>query len=274
MVALNTNKFFEKEEEEIVEKFLKQGYIIFPLNEINNLTISQMRKSIFEFSKKNLSLPTDILEDEFFNQTHKYINISQLNDLKLKLMKLTTQDSVYHPGIYGLAKKYIDFIVGNELCMQRSLNLSIQLPQDINALLPLHTDVWSGNSPYEVVFWLPLVDCYKTKSMYALPIDKSSKVIENFADYEKMDAETFYKSLEKDLIFLEVPRGHGVLFSHSIIHGNRINLEQETRWTFNIRFKSILSPYGTKDLGETFIPVTLRPMTRIGFHHKLPRTVV
>ena len=33
---------------------------------------------------------------------------STSNDLKLKLMKLTTQDSAFHPGIYRLAKKYID----------------------------------------------------------------------------------------------------------------------------------------------------------------------
>ena len=162
-------------------------------------------------------------------------------------------------------------IVGNEVCMQRSLNMSIQLPNDESALLPLHTDVWSGNSPYEVVFWLPLVDCYKSKSMYVLPLQASRQTFLNFSSFEKMDAETLYQSLEHQMVFLNVPKNHGVIFSHSILHGNRLNTETETRWTYNIRFKSVFSPYGTKGLGESFIPVNLKPATRIGYANIIPK---
>ena len=52
--------------------------------------------------------------------------------------------------------------------MQMRISLSIQLPNDDSSLLPVHADTWSGVSPYEVVVWLPMVDCYKTKSMYIL----------------------------------------------------------------------------------------------------------
>ncbi len=47
--------------------------------------------------------------------------------------------------------------------MQLRVNLSIQMPEDESSLLPVHADTWSGDSPYEVVVWLPLVDCYDTK---------------------------------------------------------------------------------------------------------------
>ena len=53
--------------------------------------------------------------------------------------------------------------------MQKKINLSIQLPNDNSSLLDVHADVWSGDSPYEAVIWMPLVDCFKTKSMYILP---------------------------------------------------------------------------------------------------------
>ena len=46
------------------------------------------------------------------------------------------------------------------------------MPNDSSSLLPLHTDTWSGVSPYEIVVWFPLVDCYKTKTMYILPANK------------------------------------------------------------------------------------------------------
>ena len=52
--------------------------------------------------------------------------------------------------------------------MQKRINLSIQLPNDSSSLLPLHSDIWSGDSPFEAVVWIPLVDCFKTKSMYIL----------------------------------------------------------------------------------------------------------
>ena len=68
--------------------------------------------------------------------------------------------------------------------MQRNINLSIQFPNDKGSLLPVHSDVWSGDSPYEINLWLPLVDCYRTKSMYLLPQKKYNK-FEKRIHYEK-----------------------------------------------------------------------------------------
>ena len=58
-------------------------------------------------------------------------------------------------------------MVGSELAMQNNINLSIQFPDDVSSLLPLHADTWSGDY-FESVLWLPLVNCYKTKSMFIL----------------------------------------------------------------------------------------------------------
>ena len=73
----------------------------------------------------------------------------------------------------------MNILVGNELSMQKSINLSIQMPNDKSSLLDLHADTWSGDSPYEVVVWLPLVDCFKTKSMYILPNNKYKLFLKN-----------------------------------------------------------------------------------------------
>ena len=75
-----------------------------------------------------------------------------------------------------MAKPYIEAIAGNELAMQK-INLSIQLPQDDSSLLAVHSDVWGrATSPFEIVVWVPLVDCYKTKTMYILPPKKKNIV--------------------------------------------------------------------------------------------------
>ena len=54
------------------------------------------------------------------------------------------------------------------------------------------------------------------------------------------------------------------------MHGNRINQEATTRWTFNIRFKGLFTPYSDKRLGEYFAPIIIRPVSRIAMDFQLP----
>ena len=84
-------------------------------------------------------------------------------------MNSLNKSNQFKKNYFDAAKYDLFNLVGNELAMQKRINLSIQLPKDESSLLPVHSDVWSGDSPYEVVVWMPLVDCYKTKSMYILP---------------------------------------------------------------------------------------------------------
>ena len=65
-------------------------------------------------------------------------------------------------------------------------------------------------------------------------------------------------------------RGEVVVFNQALPHGNRVNTENETRWSMNCRFKSVFTPYGDKKLGEFFEPVTLRAASKTGMDYKLP----
>ena len=80
-----------------------------------------------------------------------------------------------------MGREYIDLFCGNELAVQKKINLSIQLPDDNSSLLPIHTDVWSGNSPFELVLWIPLVSvkiqnqclfCHPNKTNFIITILK------------------------------------------------------------------------------------------------------
>ena len=42
------------------------------------------------------------------------------------------------------------------IMMQKNINLSLQFPNDETSLLLIHSDVWSGDSAYEINLWLPL----------------------------------------------------------------------------------------------------------------------
>ena len=50
--------------------------------------------------------------------------------------------------------------------MQNKINISIQIPKDKNSLIDMHSDIFTGETPFQAVLWIPLVDVSKTKSMF------------------------------------------------------------------------------------------------------------
>jgi len=171
---------------------------------------------------------------------------------------------------FQIVKPYLDVLVGNELAMQLRVNLSIQMPGDEGSLLPVHADTWSGDSPYEVVVWLPLVDCYDTKSMYFLPPEAANNLSNNFKLHTQGDSEQLFNTIKDDVKWMKVDYGEVLVFNQIYPHGNVVNEENETRWSMNCRFKSLFSPYKDKKIGEFFEPITMRPVTKVAMNYKLP----
>jgi len=155
--------------------------------------------------------------------------------------------------------------------MQSRVNLSIQLPNDASSLLATHADTWSGDSPFEVVVWLPLVDCYKTKAMYLLPPDKNLNLNKNFKQMSGNNSEYLFKSIESDIKWIDINYGEVMVFNQALPHGNRINQENETRWSMNCRFKGLFTPYNDKKIGEFFEPITIKPASVLGMSYQHPK---
>ena len=260
---------FNDNEADVIKQFLKTGYIIFPVENLESL--AKIKRNLYENSVTLLKLNSPPPEGEFFDNTQNFIPPENLNEARLGLIDCLNNNPNNAALFYSLAKEHLDWIVGNELAIQRSYNLGIQLPEDNSSILPLHSDVWSGNSPYEVVLWTSFVDCHRTKSMYLLPLEENEKIVSNFTKYSSLNAEELFKEIKNKLVYLEVPYGHAVIFWHGLLHGNRVNEEEKSRWTVNLRFKGLLTPYSSKELGEYFMPLTIRPITRIGYQYQKPK---
>ncbi len=260
---------FSKFENKIIKDFNKDGFIIFDIKEKKSLFKIKkfFEKKINQISrnKKNKILKNkDIL-----NNFHKNINSDQLNDFRIELYNSINNQKWFLDEYFGMGKRHLEVICGNELAMQRKVNLSIQLPKDDSSLLPLHSDVWSGCSAYEVVLWIPLVDVSKTKSMFILPKEKNEIYYKKFKRYK--DTNSLQKAVDKKVKWLKINFGQGLIFAHHLMHGNKINMTNETRWSFNCRFKSLMSPYDKKDIAETFFPLFVRPATRAGLEYEHPK---
>ncbi len=253
-------------EESLAENFAHDGFVIRPVE--NRVGLDAIQDLVANAVAKTLGIQGS--GANLLNSVHHHVRIEKLNALRLGVIDALRGAAWFRPTYFSLVRNALSTLVGNELAMQRGIGLSAQLPDDDSSLLQVHTDVWDGDSQYEVVVWLPLVDCQRTKSMYIVRPQKDRPFQVRMKNFQSGNAEDVYLAIEKDVEFLTIPYGSVLLFSQTLMHGNRINREPETRWSMNCRFKSILSPYADKKLGEFFEPITLRPVTRMGLAYRLP----
>lgn len=260
--------FVTPEEAELSARFLHDGYVTIPVESQDALLRIQQTAAAVAAEHLGVSVGNDATA--FLDGVHERVDVAGLNDLRLAVINRLLGESWFRPAYFSLARRALGVLCGSELVMQRGVGLSVQLPDDKSSLLPLHADVWDGDSPFEIVAWLPLVDCFRTKSMFIVPLARDRELQARLHEGQRDSVETFFESIQDEVEFLEVPFGSILLFSQTLMHGNRINEESSTRWTMNCRFKSLLSPYADKRLGEFFEPITLRPATRLGSDYRLP----
>jgi sporadic carbohydrate cluster 2OG-Fe(II) oxygenase len=259
--------FFNPKELDVIKTFSNNGYVI---AEVENLALLNSIRMNVEQILHGIS--PDFTIKNLLNDFHSVIKPSQLNEVRLKIINSLNSNSQFRRSYFELARTAIEILVGNEVAMQLRINLSIQMPDDESSLLPVHADVWSGDSPYEVVLWVPLVDCFKTKSMYILPQKKEHSFAEKLKiNEDSFDSEKIFKMIEGDIQWLDIKYGQFLLFNQNLPHGNRVNRELETRWSMNCRFKGVFTPYGDKKLGEFFEPITLRPASINGVNFRYPQ---
>ena len=264
------SSFITKEEKKIATEFEQQGYLIKEVEDKKSL--KEIRDIYIKSAKKNLSQIKNLNNDDLLNNFHKVVKSQDLNSLRLKIINQVNSNSKLRELYYKVSRKWLDNLIGNEVAMQLRVNLSIQLPKDNSSLLPLHSDVWSGDSPFETVVWLPLVDCYKTKAMYILPPNKYEKIKSLFNNKDNNSSEKIFKKIRKDIKWLKVNFGQVLIFNQCLPHGNVINTEKETRWSLNCRFKSLLSPFDVlkkshRNIPNFYRPLNVKPMTKIGFNY-------
>ena len=261
-----------EQEQLISEKFLSEGYVIQAAS--NRRSLDWIRETVCQLIRSELNLPDNQDEDleSLLNNFHVKIPVADLNNFRVRLIRRINEEAEFRRHYLSLARELLYDLVGNELAMQTRVNLSIQYPNDESSLLPIHADVWSGDSPFEVVLWVPLVKCHDTKSMFIMPPKDTRELHERFSEFENKTDEDIFKAFEDRLRWIEIEYGEVLLFNQNLPHGNRVNVERETRWSLNCRFKSVFTPYGDKRLGEFFEPVTLRAATLAGMDYDLPGT--
>ncbi|MEB3826897.1 sporadic carbohydrate cluster 2OG-Fe(II) oxygenase [Phormidium sp. CCY1219] len=261
--------FLTESEQQLSTEYQQQGYITRPVADWSAL--AWIREQFMDLIQEALG---SVFPDEpeiLLNTIHERVSIADLNTFRLKIIRGINRIENFRSMYFRVARPYIETLVGNELAMQLRVNLSIQLPGDDSSLLPVHADTWSGDSPFEVVAWLPLVDCYGSKAMYLLPPEPTAQLHQTFGQQAGNSSEELYQAIAHQVKWLKVNYGEVLIFNQALPHGNRVNTETETRWSMNCRFKGAFTPYGDKKIGEFFEPITLRAASQAGMRYHLPQ---
>ncbi|HYB10421.1 MAG TPA: sporadic carbohydrate cluster 2OG-Fe(II) oxygenase [Alphaproteobacteria bacterium] len=264
------DSFLTKAERELSEDFLANGYVIRDVDDQSAL--DAIRAEIVGQICQQLRRDMPNEHGEFLNNIHKIVEPEKLNELRLAVYRNMNGNLWFRPTYYALGRRSIDSLVGNELAMQNRVNLSIQMPNDDSSLLDIHADVFGGETPFQIVQWLPLVDCRDTKSMFILPYPKSERASKNLSRVGDGGMSELYASVEKDLVWLDIPYGKTLIFSPNCLHGNIVNRVPETRWSLNCRFTGLFTPYASpeKKIGSFYLPITTRPVSLVGMRYEQP----
>ena len=140
-------------------KFINEGYLIFDVED------KQLLESIASNFKSYLSEEYDIDIKEF-SKIHEFIDVKKLNELRLGFFKKINNKNDFSKIYLKLGKNIMHELVGSELAGNKTVNFSIQLPNDETSILGIHSDTFSGESEFQINLWIPLTNSFETNSMF------------------------------------------------------------------------------------------------------------
>ena len=253
--------------------FCKNGYLIKKTNNQNSLNYLQNKiflllckseKKLLKLKNKNITT--------IFQNLHKYIDKKKLNEIRVSAIEGLNKDNKFSKSYYDTGQEMLDGLVGNEIAMQKKINLSIQAPNDQKSMLPMHSDIYAGESPFEVVAWIPLMNVKKSSHSMFITNPKFNPIInKEVTQSNKKTIIKIYNKHKKRFKFLSINYGEVLIFTPVLLHGNIVNKTKETRISLNCRFKSLLSPYDVfskthRNIPHFFKPLIIKPLTKLGFN--------
>jgi|TARA_B110000211_G_C13955921_1_gene498297 sporadic carbohydrate cluster 2OG-Fe(II) oxygenase len=238
---------------------IKDGFEKRKLNKIEIINLISIKKNIELYLVKKLKVKNLKLEN-----LHKIQINKNFNDLRLEIISQMNKIPNLQEKLFNIFKPNLIELFGKDIAGQKNINLAIQRPYDKDRA-PMHSDAPS-NSLYEVVIWLPLVDCKKTMNMFFFPLNQTQKT-KNFLLNEKTeDPEKF--ATKNGFLPKKVNFGEFIIFWTKVYHYVPVNSENQTRWSLNFRYKNLFSPYSQKGYLDYFEPVNYSEITNLALSNE------
>ena len=175
-------------------------------------------------------------------ELHKVVSAEDVNKVRTQLFDLINEsdalDRLYAASYGELLRR----LLGPDVLVQRRYNVSIQLPGDRNSVLPVHSDCWSGDSPYQINFFFAVTDCIDGNAMFLCPFENSTALIERYQTGE-LGFDEMLSLAREQAAWQNLRAGELLAFNPAAFHGNETNNTTSTRISLNVRFKGKHTPY-------------------------------
>lgn len=240
------------------DKLSDLGYQKFKIKQNKRNILNSFKKEVENISKKILRKKKIELD-----QIHNIeIKNKSFNDFRLNVFQNVNKIKNIHKLLFEIYSEEITNLIGPDISVQKNINFSIQRPFDEDRA-PFHRDS-PPNSPYEIVVWLPLVNCIKDMSMYMFDIKKQNKI----DNYLKSDSKINHdKYAKRNGNCCECKFGEFLIFIAGAYHYIPINTQNRSRWSINVRYKNTFSPYGLKGYLDFFEPLKYSHVTNLAINH-------
>ena len=259
-----TVNFLSTEEVELSSTFLRDGFVVCDTE--SESILEDIRQDVIQIATNWLKQNDHNSASFDLANSHKFVPNDRLNELRLTIFAEINKLSDIRQRYFSLARKALATLVGNELAMQNKVNMSIQQPNDESSVLPMHSDIWTGDSPFQVVLWVPLTDASETNSMFFPPPIASREARKRVANGEFKSMDQIEIAYKTQMITMIVPFGKVLMFDSGCLHGNVMNETKTSRWSINCRFTGLLTPFTNPErrLGTYYLPITTRAATKMG----------
>ncbi len=243
--------------EKKLNNFNNKGYVVLDIDKDQIKYLKKIKKNFLTKSRNYLKNSNNLKLENFHKFNFK--NNIFLNNFRLKMMTELNKYSDFKQKMYSSISPFLDKCLGPDIIVQKNLNLVIQKPHDTDRA-PFHKDA-PANSNYELVVWLPLVDCHKSMSMYVFDVN-SHDYINNFL--KKNVSHQKQEILSKKKGYLpNVKFGQVLVFWSNCFHYIPVNKEDKTRWSINLRYKNLFTKYGTKNLLDFYEILRVSPISNL-----------
>lgn len=250
-------------------EFRERGFGIAPASAPSAL--EELRSIIFDEAQGLCEAKTNDAETFMNNFHERKLEGAALNEFRSTLIRRFNERTDVPATIFQAFEEVLVALVGSDVAVQKSCNLVIQQPHDVE-VSPIHRDA-PPNSPFEVVMWIPLVDCYDTKGMSVLGRTETTALIGRLNAAPAGNPSQAYRYAAEAGTPVSMVFGEALFFWTGLYHVIPTNVEQETRWSLNIRYKNLFSPYGDKGFPDFFRILKLSPLSELAINADQKRSL-
>jgi sporadic carbohydrate cluster 2OG-Fe(II) oxygenase len=232
----------------LVSEFLHKGFLHFRFDQ-ESLKELRVLKELFTRALHECIPEEDIRSSDTtfsLEKFHHFYDDPDLNELKLSVIaSLNGIERFNARFILDPLPSILEELLGKDLLIQKNVNLVAQRPGDIDNS-ELHSD-FPGNSAFEIVIWIPFVDCDRSTGMFLEPLEESRAFADELVNSRGAKWEEIKHNLETSSRVVPVGFGEGLIFMTPLFHGSRVFSGDTCRFSINFRVKGLFSPSGLKD---------------------------